>query len=303
MKREIIFQAFNWRLNDVLDHLPYIAHQGFTMIQLSPLQQHKEPENPIWFLGYQPTNFRIGNRLGCREELVTLCEESKKYGVKIIVDCVFNHVANACSDDSLVPSMEVEREIRERPDFFHEKRATENYEDRYQCTQWGINLPDLNTANHSLQDMMIAYLKDLQSCGVVGFRMDAVKHIELPGESYSGSDFWCRVLSSLEKRENLFIYGEILFADTWLVDQYAEYMLVGVNNGKGSQEEKKVRWTFSHDDYLTFNLARPNAGEVLLDEWDYLLYQHRESHVLFYPHSYQDIWKMPRMRDINHRLS
>lgn len=302
MKREIIFQAFNWRLEDILYHLPYIAHQGFSMIQVSPLQQHKEPDNPIWFLGYQPINFRIGNRLGGREELIRLCNEAKQNNIKIIVDCVFNHVANLSEEDPLTPSPEVDPAIRNRSDFFHEKRMIENYKDRYQCTQWGMELPDLNTANHELQDMMITYLKDLQSCGVDGFRMDAIKHIELPHEPGFGSDFWSRVLSSLDDRQNLFIYGELLFADTWLVDRYAEFMHVGVNNGSGSEEHKKIRWTFSHDDYLTFNLERPHAAEVLLDEWDFLLHHHRDSHVLFYPHFQQDIWKNPRMREINHRL-
>ena len=41
MSKNIIFQAFNWKLQDIKRELPTIAEQGFNIIQTSPLQQHK----------------------------------------------------------------------------------------------------------------------------------------------------------------------------------------------------------------------------------------------------------------------
>ena len=61
MSKNIIFQAFNWRLQDIKRELPTIAEQGFNIIQTSPLQQHKEKDNSTWWLSYQITNFQIGN--------------------------------------------------------------------------------------------------------------------------------------------------------------------------------------------------------------------------------------------------
>ena len=299
-QREIIFQAFNWRLNDIKDNLSKIAEQGFSIIQTSPLQQHKEKDNPTWYLGYQITNFKIGNRLGTKEDLRELCAVAEKYNIKIIVDCVFNHVANnGGGNQQLIPSNEVEDDIRNIPEFFHEARAIENYEDRYQCTQWGINLPDLNTSNHDLQNMMIEYLKDLQSHGVKGFRFDATRHIELPDDLWCGSDFWDRVLGHIDNKDKLFLYGEVIFSDTKLVDRYCKYMNVGVNNNSGSDKRKLIHWTFSHDDDLTFNLNRPKSKDILLNEWEYLLKSNRESHMLFYPCVSQDIWLDERMKYIN----
>ena len=64
MSREIIFQALNWKIEAIIENLEAINNQGFTMIQVSPMQQHKEPDNPTWWLAYQVTIFKIGNRLG-----------------------------------------------------------------------------------------------------------------------------------------------------------------------------------------------------------------------------------------------
>lgn len=298
--REKIFQAFNWTIRAVIENFRKIVAQGFTVIQLSPLQQHKEKDNPTWFLGYQVTNFKIGNRLGNKEDLKELCDLARKYNIKIIVDCVFNHVANnGGGDQQLVPSVEVEEEIRNRKDFFHEAKAVENYEDRYQCTQWGINLPDLNTSNHELQNMMIEYLKDLLSQGVEGFRFDAMRHIELPDDAWCGSDFWDRILKHIENKEKLFMYGEVIYADTKLVDRYCKYINVGVNNNSGSDKRKLVQWTFSHDDDLTFNLSKPKPKDIIINEWEYLLKSNRESHMLFYPCAGESVWADDRMREIN----
>ena len=299
-KRELIMQCFNWTLQGIKENLPKLSEQGFTIIQTSPLQQHKEAENSWWALGYQVTNFKIGNRLGTKEELKELCDLAHEYGIKIIVDCVFNHTANNGSgDQQLIPSTEVEDKIRNRPDFFHEAKAIENYNNRWQVTQWGINLPDLNTANHELQNMMIEYLKDLQSQGVEGFRFDAVKHIELPDDAYCGSDFWDRILEHIENKDKLFLYGEVIYADTNLVDRYCKYMNVGVNNGAGSDKKKLVQWSFSHDDHLTFKLKKNYSWEVIMQEWEYLLKSNKESHMLFYPCPNEDVWAEERFREIN----
>lgn len=300
-KRELIFQAFNKEIWWIRENLPKIKDQGFTVIQVSPLQQHKEPNNPVWYLAYQPTNFQVGNRLGNREDLKYLCEEAKRYGIKIIVDVVLNHMANnGGGDQELVPSREVDPHILDRQDFWHKAMKIKNYENRWEYTQGGIGLPDLNTSSHQLQDIMINYLNDLVYLGVDGFRLDAVKHIELPDDCGYSSDFWPRVLGAIINRENLFIYGEVLFSDTNIVDRYCEFFNVGVNNESGSNKKKLVRWCFSHDDDLTFKVSKDGSWEVVMNEWEWMLGSNMESHMLFYPKAGQDIWKTERFKSINH---
>ena len=87
-----MLHAYMWRFNDIKNTLPQIAEAGYKSIQVSPVQGTKGTGQ--WWLLYQPTNFAIGNaQLGSYEEFKALCTEANKYGIKIIVDAVLNHVA------------------------------------------------------------------------------------------------------------------------------------------------------------------------------------------------------------------
>ena len=47
-----------------------------------------------WYWLYQPLGFYVGsNGIGTEAELKTLCTEAHKYGMKVIVDVVANHLA------------------------------------------------------------------------------------------------------------------------------------------------------------------------------------------------------------------
>ncbi|MEO2600938.1 alpha-amylase family glycosyl hydrolase [Clostridium butyricum] len=304
MSREIIFQAFNYKLNDVKGLLSKIAEQGFNVIQVSPLQQHKEKDNPTWWLAYQITNFQIGNRLGNVSDLINLCKEADKYGIKIIVDCVFNHTAND-NNNNYIPSEEVDYNIRSRQDFFlNNRRSIEDYNNRWQVVNWDIDLPSLNYNNKEYQDIVIEYLNSLISCGVKGFRFDACRHIptntDYDKRNNCNSNFWERVLSHLNNKEQLFMYGEVLDSSTELVDSYCKYMNVGINNNSGSYKSELVKWFLSHDDINTFGIAKDKYNrDVTIREWEYLLKTNRDSSVLFYPFEYDNTWEDKEIKRIN----
>ena len=86
-----ILHCFNWTLNDIKNELPNIAAAGFTSVQTSPLQPHHDTGG--WYWLYQPTDSTIGNELGDYNALKSLCSEADKYGIKVIVDVVANHLA------------------------------------------------------------------------------------------------------------------------------------------------------------------------------------------------------------------
>ena len=299
MKREVIFQNLNWRLNDIVTNLKAIVGQGFTTIQVSPMQQHKEANNPAWWLGYQITNFKIGNRLGNEEDLKILCDAAHKLNIKIIVDVVCNHVANDGYGKDFIPSKEVEAEILNNPYFFLTPFEIDNWYDRYQVCYGNCGWPKLNTANKELQCIIIHYLCDLMQCGVDGFRFDAAKHI--PVEKNFNNDFWPTITKAIRNIKNdAFIYGELQDLDTPLIDEYAQYINVGVNNRLGSDPTKKVIYNLSHDDILTFNVKSNKGWNTLLDEHEYLLKSNPDSHILYYPHD--EMWRESRMSDINHKF-
>ena len=297
MSREIIFQAFNWKIKDIKDNLGKIAMQGFTAVQISPLQGTKQ-EYGDWWIYYQPTNFKIGNQLGDRCDLIELCTEADKFNIRIIADVVLNHVANkGGGNDRFIPHDNVDAFIRDNKYFFHERKGIQNHNDRWQVTHYGIDLPDLDTSNYDLQNIMIEFLNDLIDCGVRGFRFDAAKHIELP-DDYDGSHFWSRIISGL-KSKDLFLYGEVIEADKETVDRYTKYINVGTNK-YGSDMSKLVLWPYSHDDDKTYHRMDNVEWYDVVNRWASLLTNNKESHVLFYPREDRE-WQDDIVREINMR--
>lgn len=284
-----IFHAWNWSFDTIVQNLEAIAEAGFNKIQTSPIQGNKEPlmAGSQWWILYQPINFEIGNtQLGDREAFRRLCEEAEQYGIDIIVDVIPNHTANAGGGDlQYTPSPNVDPVLLNNPHFWREARGVEDWNNRYQVTHWGIGLPDLNTANQELQNMVIDFLNDAISLGASGFRFDAAKHIELP-DDVGGSNFWPRVLGSLNNSDDLFIYGEVLQGGADRISSYAEYMGVTpsaygdrVRHSVGFQSNRNVRemqnygvnidpnklitWVESHDTY-----ANDSEESTAMTEWE-----------------------------------
>ncbi len=102
-----IFHAFDMKIADVVKQLDSLADMGFSHIQLSPIQKcrdkigqillkkkklTKEPDTPIWWLAYQPSNYEIGNIYGSKDEIVALIKAAEKKNINIIIDVVINHI-------------------------------------------------------------------------------------------------------------------------------------------------------------------------------------------------------------------
>lgn len=284
-----ILHTWNWSFNTIKANLPSIAEAGFTAIQTSPIQGNKEDlmATSKWWILYQPTNFRIGNaQLGSKDEFKSMCEEAEKYGIKVIVDVVANHTGNrGGGSDQYWPATNVDSAIKDNSAFWHEHRGVDNWNDRWQVTHLGIGLPDLNTSNKDLQSMIINFLNDASACGADGFRFDAAKHIELPSDP-GGSDFWPSVLGSLNNKDNLFIYGEVLQGGADNFGGYTQYMdvtasnyghslrsAVGFGSGKnvnsskdynasGVDASKLVTFVETHDTY-----ANDSEESTAMSEW------------------------------------
>ncbi|MBQ1992593.1 MAG: hypothetical protein II233_07465, partial [Clostridia bacterium] len=103
-----ILHCWCWSFNTIKDNMKEIADAGFSTIQTSPINQCKIGEDGgmqiqdkgdsynkgKWYYHYQPTDYVIGNyQLGTEEEFRAMCEEADKYGIKVIVDAVVNHMS------------------------------------------------------------------------------------------------------------------------------------------------------------------------------------------------------------------
>lgn len=159
---------------------------GYDYVLTSPPQEHVV--GPEWWTAYKPVSYQVTSRLGTREqleEMVTTCADA---GVRVIADAVVNHMTSA-QDEARGPGWAgTEYTHYSYPglyteDDFHHCGLTPNddiadYDDAAQVqTCELLDLADLDTGKESVRDAIVAYLEDLLSLGVAGFRIDAAKHI------------------------------------------------------------------------------------------------------------------------------
>ena len=248
----VTLHAWNWSFDEITKNMATIAAQGYTAIQTSPIQPLKEATNgdknsvgSHWWVYYQPVDFVIttdkGNALGTKADFVEMCAAAEQYGIKVIVDVVANHLANATGNDL---SDQIAEEIRNNKDYWHDITTDiKNWNDRFDMTQHCMSgLPDLNTANDEIQDMVLDFLKECVDAGADGFRFDAAKSIETPKDDATfASDFWPTVVGGIQEyaNGNLYIYGEILDDPAIAISAYTEYMSV-TDNGWGNHMRSQV---------------------------------------------------------------
>lgn len=253
----VILHCFDWTYNDIKAELPKIAKAGFTSIQTSPAQPNG---TGTWYWLYQPISFSIGtNGIGTKAELQSLCDEADKYGIKVIVDVVANHLRGDHNniDNDLKPS-----------EYWHAFGGGIDWKNRWQVTHGSIGMPDIATENPYVQQKVCNYVQELKSVGVDGLRWDAAKHIGVPSE---GDDFWKSVT-----QYGLYNYGEILggpddrsTGNEDIMKEYTDYISVtdsnygkelrdSFNSGKaptssgnwsekGISNDKLLYWGESHD--------------------------------------------------------
>lgn len=294
-----ILHTWCWNLNTVKENMSEIAAAGFSSIQVSPIAScagSRLQINGGWYFRYQPNEYVIGNyQMGTREDFIAMCEEAHRYGITVIVDTVINHVTTST----------VHEAITSIPDWRHNNSGSWNQDDRYHLTQFALSgLPDLNTQNPAIQQMIKDFLVDCVECGADGFRFDAAKLIELPDDTAEGypefaSDFWPIVLDN----GATFQYGEDLQeGNEPIIDlsidsfssrlgAYQEYMdttasFYGwmlrdqVNNDdlsaeiisdwllpEDASESKIVTWVESHDNYCNDASYRELDEQEVIQAW------------------------------------
>ncbi len=209
-----ILHCFNWKYNEIKAELSNIAKAGFTSVQTSPAQPAGGGQ---WYWLYQPYGFYVGtNSLGSKADLQALCQEADKYGIKVVVDVVANHLNGDTG--------RVQSDLQDGQ-YWHTYGSVSNWADRYQVVNGEIGMRDLNSEHSYVQKVVANYINELKNIGVDGIRWDAAKHIALPSE---GCNFWPAVTS-----QGLYHYGEILVGpddrgsgNEGLMVEYTKYMTV-----------------------------------------------------------------------------
>ena len=173
---------FGGNLWGVKEKLPYLSSLGVTVIYLSPI-----------FKAYSNHKYDTGNYMtvdgmfGGEEAFESLIKSANKYGIKIILDGVFNHTG----DDSLYfdrYGKYGKTGAYTNPEsaflsWFHFKDYPEEYE-----SWWGIDiLPKLQLNNKECADYFVGdggVIEKYTKKGIGGWRLDVAD--ELPNEFLEG---------------------------------------------------------------------------------------------------------------------
>lgn len=176
---------FQWTWNAIASECTTtLGPAGYAYVQTSPPQEHIR--GAAWWTSYQPVSYRLESKLGTRTEFKAMVDTCNAAGVKIIADTVINHMTGA-DGGSGTGWAGTPYGIESFPgpdggygpnDFNDCKTNISNYGDRYQVQNCRlVSLQDLRTGSDYVRTEIAAYLNDMISLGVAGFRIDAAKHI------------------------------------------------------------------------------------------------------------------------------
>ena len=281
-----VLHAWNWSMNEIKNKMAEIKAAGYTAVQTSPMQPQKDYYNGSswgdqWWKLYQPFGFKIAtkdNAIGTKDELIAMCEEAEKYGIKVIVDVVANHLAGSNTSTFSAKVKDYSPDIYNQ-NLQHSAGMT-NDQSVKSMVQGNIgDFPDLKTESTVVQKEVLNLLKEYIDCGVDGFRFDAAKHIETPDDGQYASQFWPYILNgasdyaSSKGLDEPYYYGELLFTPGVgrSFSSYTKYMSITDNvtsntvrsavvnknaaaaatysYATGSPANKLMLWAESHDNY------------------------------------------------------
>ena len=288
MCKTIMAHCLNWRVEDIKNNLSRFANQGFNAILTSVLQDSKRNENNTdWYWCYQNLGFNIGGYLGNKEDIRNLCEEAKKYNIKIYIDTVINHVG---SDEH--NNLKYHKDVTIPKEWQMETGMTYNYDNRWEATMTQPGLPHLKYWLPEVQKSIFKMYDEYVSLGCSGFRIDELKHIQLDYEFVQDN-----LLSKLKERyvdKGIDIFGEVIFCSNDLIKRYSNF--VGVYTNSWTDCTNVFCCPLSHDEYYNFG-QNPNNNEIIAKYADCVHSDKRG--VVFFIKPFDNLWQDERIKFIN----
>ncbi|KAF8191542.1 glycoside hydrolase superfamily [Mycena galopus ATCC 62051] len=181
-----IVQLFEWPWDSVASECTsFIGPAGYGYVQVSPPSEHITGSQ--WWTDYQVVSYRLTSKRGNRNQFSNMVATCGKAGVGVIADVVLNHMTSG-SGVGFAGNSYTKYNYPAVPynsTQFHYCAGNNvaapvtNYDDATNVRFCELSgLADLAQEQPSVRNIMVAYLNDLLSLGVVGFRIDAAKHME-----------------------------------------------------------------------------------------------------------------------------
>ena len=149
------------RFTDVIDKLDYLSELGINAVELMPIQEYPGDKN--W--GYNPRHyFAVESSYGSSEDLKRLVDECHSRGIRVLMDCIFNHT------DTEMPLTQINF------DYWFDREATDpdyNWGPEFNYEHYDENL-DLKPAWEFIGDVVRFWIEEYR---IDGIRYDAGKQI------------------------------------------------------------------------------------------------------------------------------
>ena len=157
------------RLNSLLPFIPEIKKLGFTALYIGPLFESVGH-------GYETTDYKkLDNRLGTNADLTVFVAECHKYGIRVVLDGVFNHTGR---DFFAFKDIRNNRESSKYRDWYCNVNFNGNneYNDGFSYDNWGGYdlLAKLNQHNNEVREYICNVIRFwVQEFDIDGIRLDA----------------------------------------------------------------------------------------------------------------------------------
>lgn len=215
-------------INGITNKLGYLNNLGVTMLWICPIFKSPMDDN-----GYDISDYiELAPEFGTKEDLDKLIAETKKLGIKIILDLVINHT----SDEHLWFKEAISNPNSKYHDFYIFKEGQnvpnnwrsifggsvwEKVKDRdeYYFHAFGKKQPDLNWENTEVRQTLYQMVNYWLEKGIAGFRIDAITFIKkdlsfknLPSD---GADGLAKCTKSTRNQDGIDIFLHELKKETF----------------------------------------------------------------------------------------
>ncbi|MET9956070.1 carbohydrate-binding module family 20 domain-containing protein [Streptomyces sp. NPDC006339] len=214
--KDVTAVMFEWNFASVAKACTdQLGPAGYGYVQVSPPQERIQ--GPQWWTAYQPVSYKIAGPLGDRAAFKSMVDTCHAAGVKVVADTVINHMANSSGTGTGGTSFSkyAYPGLYSGADMDDCRTVISNYQNRADVQNCElVGLPDLDTGEDWVRGRIAAYMNDLLSLGVDGFRVDAAKHMpaadlaDIKSRLTNPSVYW--------KQEAIFGAGEAVSPSEYL---------------------------------------------------------------------------------------
>jgi alpha-amylase len=187
--KDVVANLFEWPWTSVgTECTSVLGPKGYGGVQVSPPEESVTVAGHPWWEVYQPVSYNLTSRMGNRAQFISMVSTCHAVGVKVYADAVINHMAgqgNTGYGGSTFPDKYTYPGTYSYPDFHHPgdlcpqgDNQIHNYGSQAEVQECElVSLADLYSEHDYVRGRIAAYLNDLISIGVDGFRLDASKHM------------------------------------------------------------------------------------------------------------------------------